>query len=66
MGDLGIVASLDPVAADQACIDLVLQSPDEGKKQLLQRINDLHGYRTIKRCEEHGLGSRRYVLEVVE
>lgn len=43
MGDLGIFASLDPVAVDQACIDAVRQSPDHGKIHLIERIDSKSG-----------------------
>ena len=62
MKDIGICGSLDPVACDQACMDKILASSDAGKKELLERIRNLHGYRTTKRAEEHGIGSRDYEL----
>lgn len=62
MEDIGICASLDPVAIDQACIDQVLASPDQGKKELIERINQLNGIRTLKRAYEHKIGNREYDL----
>ena len=60
--DIGILASLDPVAIDQACIDLVKSSNDEGKEHLLQRIDSRHGTHTIDSAAELGLGSKEYEL----
>lgn len=62
MEDIGIVGGIDPVAVDQASIDLVLSSKDEGRKLLLDKLNRLHGYRTLKKAEEHGIGKRKYEL----
>ena len=39
-----------------------MASHDKGKEQLIEQINRLHGYRTLKRAEEHGLGTRQYTL----
>ena len=58
MGDIGILASLDPVALDQACIDLVYQSEDNGKKHLIERIESRHGIHTIESAEELKIGTR--------
>ena len=58
--DIGILASLDPVALDQACIDLVNQA--EGKESLVSRIESRHGLHTLEHAEEIGLGSRTYEL----
>jgi len=60
MADIGILASLDPVALDQACVDLVYQAHDG--HELIERIESRHGIRTIEYAEELGIGSRRYVL----
>ena len=60
--DIGILASLDPVAIDQACIDLVKNSNDEGKEHLLERINSRHGTHTIDTAAELGVGSKEYEL----
>ena len=58
--DIGIVASFDPVAADQACIDLVWDA--EGSESLRDRINELDGLHTLEYAEQIGLGSRIYQL----
>ena len=62
--DIGILASLDPVAIDQACIDLVYSSDDPGKSDLIERIESLNGIHTIEAAAEIGVGSREY--EVIE
>ena len=62
MGDIGILASLDPVALDQACVDLVYASPDEGKVHLIERMESRHGIHTLEHAEAIGVGSRRYEL----
>lgn len=62
MKDIGILASLDPVAIDQACIDLVKKSDDEGKAHFLERVESRHGTHTIDVAEELGIGSKEYEL----
>ncbi len=62
MQDIGILASLDPVAIDQACLDLVYNSNDAGKDKLIQRIESLHGVHTIEAASELGIGTREYEL----
>lgn len=62
MGDIGILASLDPVAIDQACIDLVYASKDPGRDHLVERIETRHGVHTIECAAELGYGSREYEL----
>jgi len=62
MKDIGILASLDPVAIDQACIDLVKKSNDPGRDHLLERISSRHGEHTIETAEKLGVGSRKYEL----
>ena len=62
MGDIGILASLDPVALDQACTDLVRSSADPGKKALIERIDSRKGMHTLEHAEAIGLGSRQYEL----
>lgn len=62
MKDIGILASLDPIAIDQACIDLVKNSDDEGKDHLLERINSRHGIHTIEAAAELGFGTKEYEL----
>lgn len=62
MQDIGILASLDPIAIDQACLDLVYGSNDPGKEQLIQRIESLHGVHTVEAADELGFGTRAYEL----
>ena len=62
MQDIGILASLDPVAIDQACIDLVMQSADPGKEHFMERVNSRNGIHTIEAAAELGTGSREYTL----
>ena len=58
--DIGILASRDPVALDQACVDLVYQA--EGNRALVNRIEQRMGIHTLEHAEEIGLGSRTYTL----
>ena len=60
MHDIGILASYDPVALDQACIDLVY-SADDGDA-LVERIESRNGLHTLEHAEDIGLGSRTYEL----
>ena len=62
MGDIGILASLDPVALDKACTDLVRDSEDHGKIHLIERIDSRHGMHTLDYAEKLGMGSLRYEL----
>lgn len=62
MNDIGILASTDPVAIDQACIDLVYNSHDEGKNHLIERIESRNGIHTIESAYELGIGNREYNL----
>ena len=62
MKDLGIFASLDPVALDQACYDAVINSDDPGKAALIERMNSRHGIRTVEAANELGLGNREYEI----
>lgn len=62
MKDIGILASLDPVAIDQACIDLVESSNDLGKEHFLERVNSRHGIHTIEAAADLNIGSRDYEL----
>ena len=64
--DIGILASLDPVALDQACIDMVYQSDDPGKAELIERIESRNGTLTIKAAEAVGVGTREYELVNVD
>lgn len=66
MKDLGIFASLDPVALDRACVDAVFNSSDNGKGDLIERINSRHGTRTITAAEQLGLGSQKYKIVTIE
>ena len=62
MKDIGILASLDPVAIDQACIDLVMRSDDPGKEHFMERVNSRNGIHTIEAAAELGIGTREYEL----
>lgn len=62
MKDIGILASLDPVAIDQACLDLVYASDDAGRDHLIERIESRNGVHTIEAAVELGYGSREYEL----
>ena len=66
MADIGILASLDPVAIDQACLDLVYASDDPGRDHLLERIESKNGVHTIEAAAGLGFGSREYELITVE
>ena len=66
MADIGILASLDPVAIDQACLDLVSASDDPGRDHLLERIESKNGVHTIEAAADLGFGSREYELITVE
>ena len=62
MNDIGILSSTDPVAIDQACIDLVYNSQDKGKDHLIERIESRNGIHTIEASAELNIGSREYEL----
>ena len=62
MEDKGILVSLDPVAIDQACIDIVESSDDPGKEHFMERVNSRNGKHTIEVAEKLGVGSRDYEL----
>ena len=62
MRDIGILASMDPIAIDQACLDLVYASDDPGRDHLLERIESRNGVHTIEAAAELGYGSREYEL----
>ncbi len=62
MGDIGILASLDPVALDRACTDLVRSSKDHGKIHLIERIDSRHGMHTLDHAEALGMGNQKYEL----
>lgn len=62
MADIGILASDDPIAIDQACLDLVYGSDDPGKAHLVKRIESRNGLRTIETAAKLGYGTREYTL----
>ena len=62
MKDIGILVSVDPVAIDQACIDLVKASDDPGRDHLMERIESRHGTHTIDVADKLGYGSKQYEL----
>ena len=62
MKDIGILSSLDPVAIDQACIDLVVNSEDPGREHFMERVNSRNGIHTIEAGADLGMGSREYEL----
>lgn len=62
IADIGILASSDPIAIDQACIDLVYACSDMGKPHLIERIESRNGVHTIEAAAELGFGSREYEL----
>lgn len=66
MGDIGILASLDPVALDRACVDLVRTSEDHGKVHLIERIDSRNGMHTLDYAERLGMGSQKYELVELE
>ena len=62
MKDIGILASTDPIAIDQASLDLIYKSTDPNKHKLVERIESRHGIHTIEAAEKLGFGSREYEL----
>lgn len=67
MEDIGIMVSLDPVAIDQACVDLVYKAVDDpGRDHLIERIESRNGVHTIEAAEKLGIGSREYELIMEE
>lgn len=66
MKDIGILASTDPVAIDQACIDLVYNSNDPGKDHLIERIESRNGIHTIEYAENIRVGTRKYELVKID
>ena len=66
MCDIGILASLDPVALDRACTDLVRSSDDPGKVHLIERIDSRHGMHTLEYAESLGIGSQEYELVMLD
>ncbi len=65
MEDIGILASLDPVALDRACVDMVYASPDPGKSHLIERIESRNATHILDYAEQLGLGSQKYVLKEI-
>lgn len=66
MKDIGILASLDPIAIDQACLDLVYAADDSGKDHLIERIESRNGIHTIEAAAALGYGSRSYDLVTID
>ena len=66
MADIGIFASVDPVALDQACVDAVYASPDPGKAALIERMESRNGIHTVEAAAALNLGSRAYELISIE
>lgn len=66
IADIGILASLDPVALDQACLDLVYACDDPGKPHLLERIESRNGVHTVEAAAKIGVGTREYELIEVQ
>jgi len=62
IADIGVLASMDPVALDQACVDLVYASTDPGRDHLVERIESRHGLHTLATAAAEGVGSREYDL----
>lgn len=62
MKDIGVLASLDPVALDQACVDLVYGAKDAGRDHLIERIESRNGIHTVEAAEKLGIGTRAYRL----
>ena len=69
MKDIGILASTDPVALDQACLDLVFRhknTPSDDAQPLVDRINQLHGTHIVEYAEQIGLGTRKYEIVTID
>ena len=66
IGELEVAHLLDPVAVDQACIDLIYASDDPGKAHFIERVESRHGVHTIETAAEIGIGSREYELVTIE
>lgn len=66
MGDIGILASLDPVALDRACVDMVYSSPDPGKSHLIERMESRNATHILDYAEQLGLGTQRYELRTID
>ena len=66
MADIGILASLDPVALDRACVDMVYNSPDPGKSHLIERMESRNACHLLDYAEQLGLGPQKYELKELE
>ena len=66
LADMGVLASTDPIAIDQACIDLVYGCDDPGKAHFLERVESRNGVHTIESAAALGIGSREYELVEVK
>lgn len=66
MGDIGILASLDPVALDKACVDQVYASTDHGKIHIIERMESRNGIHTLVHAEKIGMGSQQYELVSID
>ncbi len=66
IADIGVLVSTDPVAIDQACLDLVYASTDPGRDHLIERIESRNGHLTVEVANEHGYGNKQYELVEVE
>jgi uncharacterized Fe-S center protein len=62
IADIGVLISTDPVAIDQACLDLVYACDDPGKDHLIERIESRNGILTVEAAADLGIGSREYEL----
>ena len=62
MQDVGIFASLDPVAIDQACYDTIMNSEDEGKASLVKRMEEKHAIHTVEEASKLNIGTREYEI----
>ena len=66
MKDIGILASLDPVAVDQACIDKIWKSTDPGRDHFIERVERQNGRHILPYAESIGLGNREYELVEID
>lgn len=66
MKDIGVLVSLDPIAIDQACLDLIYASKDKGRDHFVERVESRNGVHTIEAAAELGFGSREYELVEID
>lgn len=66
MADIGILSSLDPVALDRACMDLIMASDDPGRDHFMERVDSLHGQHTIEAAAALGFGTTEYELVKID